>query len=137
MFSQSKFFYNNKMILLYYQSWPKVVWKVHGCWIDGYDSQNKDRNMPLRKIAKLCDSPPCYSCYLKCHLKYFTTLKNNDKMPVKFSRYRYSYCELDFRLNLALNGGHLGHYLHDFNLVNHSCECFILLVCIIRPLNID
>ena len=29
------------MILCYYQIRPKVVWKVHGTWIDGYDSQNK------------------------------------------------------------------------------------------------
>ena len=41
------------MILWYYQIWPKVVWKVHGAWIDGYDSQNKDKNitnLPLRNI---------------------------------------------------------------------------------------
>ena len=27
------------MILWYYQIWPKVVWKVHGAWID---FQSKD-----------------------------------------------------------------------------------------------
>ena len=31
------------MILLYYQIRPKVVWKVHGAWIDDHDSQNKDK----------------------------------------------------------------------------------------------
>ena len=30
------------MILWYYQIRPKVVWKVHGACLDGYDSQNKD-----------------------------------------------------------------------------------------------
>ena len=39
--------------------------------------------------------------------------------------------------NFALNGGHIGQNLHYFNLVNQTCECFILIVCIIRPLNID
>ena len=51
------------MILWYYQIRPKVVWKVHGAWIDGYflsiilaslrlehyaryDSENKDKPLP-------------------------------------------------------------------------------------------
>ena len=38
------------LILWYNQICPKVVWKVHGAWIDGYDSQNKDKTLPLRKI---------------------------------------------------------------------------------------
>ena len=64
-------------------------------------------------------------------------------MPVKFSKYNrklseiVTNCELNFRLNFALNGGHLGHHFHSFNLVNQTCEFFILIVCIIRPLNID
>ena len=64
-------------------------------------------------------------------------------MPVKFSKYNrklseiVTNCEFDFKLNFALNGGHLGHHLHYCNLVNHTCECFILIVCIIRPLNND
>ena len=37
------------MILGYYQIWPKVVWKVNGAWIDGYDSQNKDKNITITK----------------------------------------------------------------------------------------
>ena len=128
---------------------------MHGAWIDGYDSQNKDKKMTITKNKSLlffravyhskkpCDSPPCYCCYLECHLKYFTTLKNNNNMQVKFSKYNsklsqiVTNCKFDFRLNFALNGGHLGHHLHYFNLVNQTCECFILIVCIIRPLNID
>ena len=57
-------------------------------------------------------------------------------MPVKFSKYNrklteiVTHCEFDFRLNFALNGGRLGHNLQ-------TCECFIFIVCIIRPLNID
>ena len=30
------------MILWYYQIRKKVDWKVHGAWIDGYDSQNNN-----------------------------------------------------------------------------------------------
>ena len=54
------------MILWYYQIRPKVVWEVHGAWIDGYflsiilaslrlehyaryDSENKDKPLPLQK----------------------------------------------------------------------------------------
>ena len=38
------------MILWYIQIHPKVVWKVHGAWIDECDSQNKDKILPLRII---------------------------------------------------------------------------------------
>ena len=111
-------------------------------------SQNKDQNITITKNKsvswkKPCDSPPCYCCHLECHLKYFTTLKNNNNMPVKFSEYNrklseiVTNCEFDFRLNFALNGGHLGHHLYNFNPVNQTCECFILIICIIRPLNMD
>ena len=41
------------MILWYYQIRPKVVWKVHGAWIDGYDSQNKDKHITITKIKNL------------------------------------------------------------------------------------
>ena len=64
-------------------------------------------------------------------------------MPVKFSKYnrklleKVTDCKFDFRLNFALNGGHLGHHLHYFNLVNQTYECFILIVCIIMPLILD
>ena len=50
MFSQSKDFYDNNMILWYHQIRPKEAWKMHGGWIDEYDSQNKDKTLPLRKI---------------------------------------------------------------------------------------
>ena len=50
MFSQSRIFYENDMILWYYQIPPKVVWKVHGACIDGYNSQNKDKNFTITKI---------------------------------------------------------------------------------------
>ena len=135
-------------IIWYYQIRPKVVWKVHGAWIDDYDSQNNDKNITITKNKsvskqKPCDYPPCYCCHLERHLKYFTTLKNNNNMTVKFSKYNrkpseiVTNCKFDFRLNFVLNGGHLGRHLHFFNLVNQTCECFILIVCIIRPLNID
>ena len=41
------------MILWYYQIRPKVVWKVHGAWIDGHDSQNKDQNITITKYKSL------------------------------------------------------------------------------------
>ena len=37
------------MILWYYQIRPKVVWKVHGAWIDTYDFHNKDKNITITK----------------------------------------------------------------------------------------
>ena len=41
------------MILWYYQIWQNVVWKVHGAWIDEYDSQNKDKNITITKNKSL------------------------------------------------------------------------------------
>ena len=41
------------MILWYYQVRQKVVWKVHGAWIDGYDLQNKDKNITIMKNKSL------------------------------------------------------------------------------------
>ena len=76
----------------------KVVWKVHGAWINKYDSPNNDKNITITKIKSLlffscnvlkqkqCDSQPCYCCHLERHLKYITTLKNNNNMPVKLSK---------------------------------------------------
>ena len=57
MVSQSRIFYENNMILWYYQIWPKVVWKVHGAWIDGYDYQNKDKNITITKNKSLLFFP--------------------------------------------------------------------------------
>ena len=63
-------------------------------------------------------------------------------MPVKFSKHNrklteiVTNCEFDFRFIFALNDGHLGYHLHYFNLVDQTCECFILIVCIIRPLKL-
>ena len=41
------------MILWYYQIRPKVVWKVHGACMDGYDTQNKYKNITLTKNKSL------------------------------------------------------------------------------------
>ena len=30
-----------------------MVWKVHGEWIDGYESPNKDKNITITKIKSL------------------------------------------------------------------------------------
>ena len=40
-------------MIWYYQIRAKVVWKVHGAWIDGYNSQNKDKNITIRKNNSL------------------------------------------------------------------------------------
>ena len=53
MFSQRRIFYENNMISWYYQIQPKVVWKVHGEWIGGYISQNKDKNITITKNKSL------------------------------------------------------------------------------------
>ena len=53
MFSQRRNFYENNKILWYYQIPPKVVWKVHGEWIGGYDSQNIDKNITITKNKSL------------------------------------------------------------------------------------
>ena len=45
------------MILWYYQVWPKVVWKVHGALIDGYDSQTKDKKITITKNKSLLFFP--------------------------------------------------------------------------------
>ena len=41
------------MILWYYQIWSKVVLKVHGAYIDGNASQNKDENITITKNKSL------------------------------------------------------------------------------------
>ena len=57
IFSQSRNYYENNMILGYNQIQPKVVWKVHGAWIDGYDSQNKDKVITITKNKSLLFFP--------------------------------------------------------------------------------
>ena len=32
---------------------PKMLWKVHSTSIDGYDSQNKDKNITITKSKSL------------------------------------------------------------------------------------
>ena len=101
--------------------------------------RTKTKTIPLRNIrvyhSKNHVIPhPVIAAILNVILVYFTRLKNNNNMPVKFSKYNrklseiITNCEIDFRLNFALNGDHLGHHLHYFNLVNQTVECFILIV---------
>ena len=52
-FSKSKNFYESNVILWHYQIWQNVVWKVHGAWIDEYDSQKKDKNITIMKNKSL------------------------------------------------------------------------------------
>ena len=53
MVFQSRNFYENNMILWYYQIRPKVVLKVHGACMDGCDSQSKYKNITLTKNKSL------------------------------------------------------------------------------------
>ena len=41
------------MIFCYYQIRKKVDWYVHGAWFDGYDFQNKDKNIIITKNKSL------------------------------------------------------------------------------------
>ena len=41
------------MILWYYQIGTKVVWEVHGAWID---SQNKDKNIAITKKVQTSEA---------------------------------------------------------------------------------
>ena len=103
--------------------------------------RTKTKTLSFRKLIVFFFHAVYYSNnHLERRLKYITTLKNNNNMPVKFKCNQklsaiVTNCELDLRLNFALNGGHLGHHLHYFNLVNQTREWLILIVCIIRPLN--
>ena len=47
------------MMLWYYQIRPKDVWKVHGAWIGGYDSPNKNKNITITKNKSLFFSMQC------------------------------------------------------------------------------
>ena len=49
IFYQSRNFYENNMILWYYQIRPEVVWKVNDAWIDGYNLRSKTKTLPLPK----------------------------------------------------------------------------------------
>ena len=102
-FHKVGFFYENNILLWYYQIRQKVVWKVHGAWIDGYHSQNKDKNITITKIRSLLFfhavyyskshviSHPVIAAILNVIFFYFTTLKNNNNVPVKFSKYSLNY----------------------------------------------
>ena len=127
---------------------------LESAWIDGYDSQSKDKNITITKIKILLFfhavsysknhviPHPVIAAILNVILNILQAEKQQN-MLVKFSKYNrklldiITNCEFDFRLNFALNSGHLGHLINHFKIVNQTCECFILIVCFIRPLNID
>ena len=132
-----------------------MVWKVHDAWIDGYDSQNKDKDITIMKNKRLLFFCAVYhsknhmiphlviaailDVILNIILRWKTTITCQSNFQNTTEKYQkiVTNCEFDLRLNFALNGGHLGHHLWYLDLVNQTCECFILIVCIIRPLNID
>ena len=98
MFDKSRIFYENNMILRFISSDPAKSGLGSGAWTNGYDYQNKDtqKTLPLRKNKSVifqcsvseqnpCDSTSCYFCHLGRHLEYFTMLKHNNNMSVKFN----------------------------------------------------
>ena len=105
MFAQSRNFYENYMILRFVLSDPAKSSLESSAWFDGYDYQNNDtqkKHCHYEKISPLFFSVQCIikthvipqytSCYfspLGRHLGYFTTLKHNNIMPVKFAECNY------------------------------------------------
>ena len=101
MFAQNRNFYENNMILSFVLSDPAKS----SLESSGYDCQNKDtqKTLPLWKkyvryffsvqcIIKTHVIPQyttCYFCHLGRHLGYFTFLKQNNIMPVKFAECNY------------------------------------------------
>ena len=94
--------------------------------------RTKTKTLPLQKLRVCYYFHAVY--YSKTHViphpVIAAILNVILNMPVKFSKYNrklsdiVTKCEFDLRLNFVLNGGHLGHHLHYFNLVNQTCECF-------------
>ena len=114
-----------------------MVWKVLGAWIDGYflsiipaslrlehyaryNSENKDKALPLQKIRVCYFFRAVYhskkhvisNCFIAGILNILQREKTTN-FPNTTENYLkiVTYCEFDFRLNFALNGGHLGHHL--------------------------
>ena len=105
LFAQSRNFYENNMILRFVLSDPAKSSLESSAWIGGYDYQNNDTQkniIIMKKISPLFFSVQCiikthvipqytsyYFCHLGRHLGYFTTLKHNNIMPVKFTECNY------------------------------------------------
>ena len=62
-----------------------MLWKVHGAWIDGYDFQNKDKKIPLRKI-RVCYFRAVYHSkkHVTPHPVIAANLDVNNNMPVNY-----------------------------------------------------
>ena len=104
MFAQSRNFYENNMIFRFVLSDPVKSSLESSAWIDEYDYQDKDtqKHYYYEKINPLFFSVQCiikthvipqytfcYFCYLGRDLGYFTTLKHNNIIPVKFAECNY------------------------------------------------
>ena len=104
MFAQSRNFYENNMILRFVLSTqPKVVLKVvHGLMDTITKTKTHKKHYHYEKISPLFFSvqciikihvipqyTSCYFCHLGRHIGYFTMLKHNDIMPVKFTKCNY------------------------------------------------
>ena len=78
-----------RIIWWYYQIRPKVLWKVHSAWIDGYDSQNKDKNITITKNKSLLYFRVVYHSkkHVIPHSVIAAILDVNNNMPVKFFKY--------------------------------------------------
>ena len=106
-FAQSRNFYENNMILWYYQIRPKVVWKMQGAGIDGYYSPNKGKNITITKIKSLLFFHAMYysrnhviphlviaailNVILNLSQRWKTTLTCQSNSPNTTANIRYSY----------------------------------------------
>ena len=102
MFAQNRNFYENNMILSFVLSDPAKSSLESGAWIR-LPEQRHTKNITIMKkyvryffsvqcIIKTHVIPQyttCYFCHLGRHLGYFTILKQNNIMPVKFAECNY------------------------------------------------
>ena len=73
------------LICWYCQIRPKMLWKVHGAWIDEYDFQNKDKKIAITKNKSLLFFRAVYHSkkHVTPHPVIAAILDVNNNMPVK------------------------------------------------------
>ena len=119
MFAQSRIFYENNMILRFVLSDPAKSSLESSAWIRLPEQRHTKKHYHYEKISPLFFSvqciikthvipqyTSCYFCHLGRHLGYFTRLKYNNIMPVKFAecnfRKKVINCNFDFKWGFAL-----------------------------------
>ena len=83
----------------------KVLWKVHGAWIDGYDYQNKDKSITIM-ITKIAQSLLFFRAVYHSKKNVIprpviaAILDVNNKMPVNFFKYNRKLPENSYLLRI-------------------------------------